>query len=179
MPGFLCRIDIGDKKKILVTDDIFNVINIVEPKTTVSFEPQNISCILKRFPCLKTRVSGSALINEWREYCLLEIENVTNISATMPAAEYWKNILRLKDLAGKDKFPNLKFMINLLLVLPCSNASVERVFSKLKLLKTDHRNRLNTETIAALMATSSAIQKLGGISVCEPSTSMINKKINY
>ena len=35
--------------------------------------------------------------------------------------------------------------------MPASNAAVERLFSQLKLIKTDHRNSLKNETISALI----------------------------
>ena len=53
--------------------------------------------------------------------------------------------------SGSLKYPNLAICISLLLSLSASNAPVERLFSQLFLMKTDHRNKLKTETIAALI----------------------------
>lgn len=169
------------KQRFIFTDPIYDIIQIVEPKIIKSFDPQMITSILNRFPFLApTYLNKSALINEWREYCLLDLASVDDsISIQMNAADFWTKVFKLKDIAGTEKFKNLKILIGFLLILPFSNASVERVFSKLKLIKTEHRNRLNTETIAALMAISSSIQQQGGIHNFEPSSSMLNKKIKY
>ena len=40
-----------------------------------------------------------------------------------------------------------------LLVLPHSSAAVERVFSQVKLIKTDIRNRLSTESLNGILLT--------------------------
>lgn len=63
-----------------------------------------------------------------------------------------------------------------LLVFPFSNASVERVFSQLKLIKSDLRNKLNTSTIAALMATKAAVKNA---TTFEPSKSLMHARIKY
>lgn len=64
----------------------------------------------------------------------------------------------------------------MLLVLPFANASVERVFSKLKRIKTESRTRLNTNTIVSLMATSSGIKDVVKF---EPTKDMLEKKLKY
>jgi hypothetical protein len=66
-------------------------------------------------------------------------------------------------------YQNLKIVIKLLLVLPFSNASVERVFSTLNLCKTAHRNTLKTETISAIMTTKHGIKSEKGIIAFNPS----------
>ncbi|KAF9408115.1 hypothetical protein HW555_012089 [Spodoptera exigua] len=88
--------------------------------------------------------------------------------------EYWNKILKMTDGTGEPMFPNLKEIIKVLLVLPFSNACVERVFSQLKLIKSDQRNRLNTDTIAALMATKAAVKNA---TTFEPSKALMHAKI--
>lgn len=70
----------------------------------------------------------------------------------------WRKVFHLKNALGQSLFPNLKGILNALLVLPFSNASVERVFSSLKNIKNDHRNKLKTSTIVALMQTKDQIK---------------------
>ncbi|CAH1797824.1 unnamed protein product [Owenia fusiformis] len=48
-------------------------------------------------------------------------------------------------------YPNVSKMVDLLLVLPSSTASVERAFSQLKLLKTSSRSRLTNRTLNSLL----------------------------
>lgn len=46
-----------------------------------------------------------------------------------------------------DNFPNINILINIALLVPLSNANVERVFSQHKLTKTRLRNRMNVESL--------------------------------
>lgn len=57
----------------------------------------------------------------------------------------------------------IKIVITFLLILPFSNCSVERIFSKLKLTKTDLRNKLcSSTTISSLFFAKEAIERNGG-----------------
>jgi len=55
---------------------------------------------------------------------------------------YWRKVFLLKNFLGKIYFPNICLMI---LILPFSNASVERLFSDLKNIKTLRCNKLKIE----------------------------------
>jgi hypothetical protein len=46
-----------------------------------------------------------------------------------------------------EQFPNINTLINITLLVPLSNANVERVFSQHKMTKTRLRNRMNIDTI--------------------------------
>jgi hypothetical protein len=48
-------------------------------------------------------------------------------------------------------FPEISILIMIALVLPMSNAIVERTFSKMNIIHTSMRNRLHVETVTALM----------------------------
>lgn len=63
------------------------------------------------------------------------------------------------------------------MVLPFSNASVERVFSILNNIKTVARNNLKTETITSLMTTKEGIASKGGCFKSELTTAMLKTKI--
>ena len=47
----------------------------------------------------------------------------------------------------KNQFPNINILINIVLLVPLSNANVERVFSQHKLTKTRLCNRINVEIL--------------------------------
>ena len=70
-----------------------------------------------------------------------------NMSDHIPRHMVWQTVMS----SYKDKFPNLSQLISLLLVLPVSNAIVERGFSTMRRVKTDWRNGLNEETLDHLM----------------------------
>ncbi|KAL4719233.1 hypothetical protein ACJJTC_004453 [Scirpophaga incertulas] len=112
--------------------------------------------------------------NEWRQQALVEVnyfevnsdEEITKLSAEV----YWKKVLNLKDHHGNYKYQNLEVVISLLLALPSSNTEVERLFSVLKNVKSDKRNKLSNETLNGLLHT-----KLGMTgSILEPDSAMMN-----
>ncbi|GBP82522.1 hypothetical protein EVAR_64044_1 [Eumeta japonica] len=109
----------------------------------------------KRFPNIV--IDTENLHKEWKKHAFLDFSEL-NISPDMPVEEYWTKILKMTDETVEPMFPNLKEVNNGFAHFAIFNACVERVFSQLKLIKSDHRNNLNTNTIAALMATKAAIK---------------------
>ena len=59
--------------------------------------------------------------------------------------DFWINCLKL------EKTNKCVFFVIKLLCLPSSNACVERIFSALKLNKTDIRNKLEIDTVEAIL----------------------------
>ncbi len=60
-------------------------------------------------------------------------------------AECWYKIFSTTHF--RDQFPNLTILIDLSLIIPFSNAVVERVFSRQNLIKTNLRNRMHIDTL--------------------------------
>ena len=54
-------------------------------------------------------------------------------------------------LGPREKYPTISELVAVTITLPLSTAEVERIFSQLKLIKTDHRNRLNINTLNKLL----------------------------
>ena len=90
-------------------------------------------------PLLKEIADLQEVDKEWRDQSLC-VNPKLNESLT--AEEYWQVVFQEKTAAGESAFPNLTKVVTTLLSLPYSNAAVERVFSQLKLIKTDHRASL-------------------------------------
>lgn len=84
------------------------------------------------------------------------------------AEDYWSEIFKLKNDVGVLFFPNLKKTFSLLLVLPYSNASVERIFSDLFNIKTEKRNLLKTSNIKAILATKEGVMQSSGCMKFQP-----------
>lgn len=57
-------------------------------------------------------------------------------------------------------------MIKFLLILPYSNAPVERIFSQLKLIKADYRSALGNSILVALLSIKHGMEAHG----CDPVT---------
>ena len=91
---------------------------------------------------------------EWRSHSLH-----LDLNQQLHPDEYWKIVLRAKtSLHEKDK-PNFVKVVKTLLSLPYSNVIVERVFSQLKLTKTDHRSNLKQESLLALLLSKRTLLK--------------------
>ena len=69
----------------------------------------------------------------------------------MEWADYWKpvNIARRPD--GSKKYHNLMKFVGVIATLPSSNAGVERIFSSLRLIKTERRGSMKVATLVSLM----------------------------
>ena len=135
--------------------------------------------VLKRFPVLYKFVTAQKLDDEWRAHAMLDFhQHGLEVHGDNIDAEcYWGKVFCMKNAAEEYLFSNIKIVISLLLILPFSNASVERKFSVLKNLKTENRNRLNTDTVVSLMATREGIKKLGGSVKFNPSNKMLSTNI--
>ncbi|KAH0540084.1 hypothetical protein KQX54_012404 [Cotesia glomerata] len=131
------------------------------------FSKKSLQDVLIRFPILKDYVNSQALDQEWREHALLDYEKL-GLDSDQIAEKYWIKVFNLKNKLGATLFPNLKIVMRLLLALPFSNASVERVFSALKICKTDLRNRMDTATIVNSLVIRESIEKDGGCKAFNP-----------
>ncbi|KAJ8962436.1 hypothetical protein NQ314_005732 [Rhamnusium bicolor] len=112
-------------------------------------------------------IDPQAVDNEWRKHATIDHEEL-DLNNKDNATDYWHNVFKLKNAAGIELFSNLKIVIHVILVLPFSNASVERIFSKMNDTKTDLRNCLNTDTLSALLHTKQGVKDAGGLLVFEP-----------
>lgn len=89
----------------------------------------------------------SAFENQWRD------RKYVPVPPTVMGdwVSYWTYLLDHKDSAENYCFQELASAVLNILCLPVSNAEVESVFIQVKILKTDLRNRLSTDTLANLL----------------------------
>lgn len=97
-------------------------------------------------PCLKEVLDTSKLDLEWRLQALDE-----KLNANLPWDEYWLAVRDAQTPMREPKYPNLIKFFAILSSLPVSNAAVERMFSQLKLVKTNHRNSLKSMSLVSLL----------------------------
>ncbi|XP_072402181.1 uncharacterized protein [Diabrotica undecimpunctata] len=159
------------KNRFTFNDPIYKIISILDPKIAQSFEIKSLQCVTNQFPILKEYVNIQELDNEWRRHALLDFEKL-NLNSD-DCEQYWSQIFNLKNDANAFLFPNLKKTLQLLSVLPFSNASVERIFSDLFNIKSDKRNLLNSSTAKAILATKAGVEKNGGCLKFIPSKKML------
>ncbi|KAK0071752.1 hypothetical protein PV326_000900, partial [Microctonus aethiopoides] len=62
----------------------------------------------------------------------------------------WAEIFKSEYSPGSPVFDNLKILVDLVLILPHSNAEAERTFSNVTDIVTKKRNRIGSDTVAAI-----------------------------
>lgn len=85
-------------------------------------------------------------IAEWNLLHTVQLNN--DISST---EKYWVEISLVTNAAGKQRFGNISRLVLALLSLPLSNASVERTFSIINIIKDKLRNRLSIVMAQAIL----------------------------
>ncbi|KAK0073952.1 hypothetical protein PV326_012906 [Microctonus aethiopoides] len=62
----------------------------------------------------------------------------------------WAELLKSEYSPGAPVFDNLKILVDLVLILPHSNAEAERTFSNVTDIVTKKRNRIGSDTVAVI-----------------------------
>lgn len=145
------------KKRFVFSDKCFSFLNVLKPSDAQNLCVRSLKVIFDRFSNYLYDVKLQDADSEWRQHSLIDHESL-GLNPDLSVLDYWKRVFSLKNAAEQHVFPNLKTVISLLMCLPSSNASVERVFSQLKLIKTCHRNQLKTDTINAIMHTKHGVR---------------------
>ncbi|XP_046689130.1 uncharacterized protein LOC124375050, partial [Homalodisca vitripennis] len=164
------------KSRFDFSDEVFDVLSVLEPKSAQTFKVRSLAHVINRFPVLKKVVDVQKLDNQWKSHALLDFKE-HKLDANESAMQYWKAVFSLKTVAGDAMFTEIQKVFNLLFILPFSNSSVERIFSELKHCKTNDRNKLKTETVVSLMGTREGIRNSGGCVKFEPTKEMLTRNI--
>ena len=112
-----------------------------DDESKVDYGEEYIHTLCVQFPCL----DEALLLCEWN---LFKFDS----AATSPSAlqkSLWDFYYPHRVL-----YPVLWKLVQLLLTIPINSAACERGFSKMKIVKTDRRNRLSTEQLNSLMTVS-------------------------
>ena len=146
------------KARFKFEDPIFEFTKVLDPKVSRELSVRTLSPYLDEFSMPgwdKAKIDA-----EWRRQAMVDLPE--NLSLGISSAkEYWGYILNLKNGAGDLRFAHLKQVIQWFLTLPFSNVVVERLFSDLKNIKTDHRNRLGQSTTAGLLQCKYGMKRAG------------------
>ena len=93
-------------------------------------------------------LTNKLLSSSNREFVL---DDSVNCNEASDAVQFWLAVSEIKSLMGQYMYQNLSTLALQLLSIPVSNADSERVFSLVRLIKTDYRASLSTETLSALI----------------------------
>nr|XP_022907493.1 uncharacterized protein LOC111418993 [Onthophagus taurus] len=126
---------------------------IKHPLEVKSGSIPSISDVAILFPNLIDESMLQPLDNEWR---LLRNNNEI-LAFPDDVFLIWNEVNKIESGDGTSMFRTLVNFVFNILILPHSSANVERVFSQINLMKTNQRNKLDADTISALLHTKSYI----------------------
>ncbi len=129
---------------------IFRLVEFLIPSNAVKCSPSSLHELFTTFPYLADVADLVSADLEWRKQSL---EEPTELTPDESPTIFWRKRLNAKTMNGSLKYPNLRKVVISMMSLSFSNASVERVFSLLNLIKTQARNTLKRETLVGLMHT--------------------------
>jgi len=134
------------QKRIPDNLNILERINVFSPDQSTSILKSDITNIVVEFNALVENVDCT--LKEWNLLNSLDSEDVKQLNSTV---EFWAYVSKIKDAGGQPKFGNISSLVLNLLCLPISNATVERAFSIMNIVRDKLRNRLATLTAEAIM----------------------------
>lgn len=90
---------------------------------------------------------------QWQKLTIVKWNNVNN------SVNFWCEVSNYCDASGENPFKELADFALSRLVLPWSNAEVERIFSQLNLVKTKIRNRMRIRTVNAILGIRAGLRR--------------------
>lgn len=133
-----------------------DIMSCLSPTIAFNLKISTLSGLYQKMPFLAKVADLQAVDQEWREHSLNP-----NLNEDLSVEEYWRVVFNVKKTSNELAAPNLVKVVKTLLSLPFSNAEVERVFSQLNLIKTDHRANLKQESLIGLLTTKMTLLKSG------------------
>ena len=128
----------------------------LRPEVAYNLLVPSLSTVYQQLPYLQEIADLSDVDREWRQHAMSP-----NLHEKMTSHLYWQTVFKEKNPVGLQTHPNLCKVVAVLFSLPFSNAAVERVFSQLKLIKSDHRASLKQESLLGLVTTKISFQREG------------------
>lgn len=166
---FLVKLTNEIRKRYDFDNDILSKLHIFNPKTVVV--PDSLFDIMNCLPRLVNDLDIQDVDSQWRMYIR---ERKDKISCNFENLDnYWHHVSMLTDYNNKYIYKSLGTFVLRVLSLPHSNAACERVFSKVNLVKTDIRNRLNTNTTSNILLASEHVKSVGGCNMFVATQSML------
>lgn len=127
--------------KILQKISIFSIQNTLNPCKNDA--EKTLLSVLHDFNVDKSLIPK--IESQWKSIHLQKWQN--NTSST----EFWCEVRAYKDIIGQNPFEDLADFVISLLILPISNAEVERLFSLMNNIKTKKRNALQVEMLNSIL----------------------------
>ena len=135
----------------------FQLLGFLIPSNAIKCQPPSLQGLFQEFTFLNDVAQADIVDMEWRKQAIEEPGDVKDVVSDV---KFWKERLNKKNVVGELKYKNLSKVVGCLMALPFANAPVEQLFSIVKNIKTDQRNRLKRESLVGLLHTKEGMQNL-------------------
>lgn len=149
-------------KRFNFRDEILVNMNLINPSIILDAKFSSIVPLAKYFPNLIQEDKLQELDNEWRLLRNTDtMRDYITSHSDLNIQEFWGKVSKIRRGDDSVMFPTLSNFVFNILCLPHSSANVERIFSQVNLMKTDHRNRLSTASIVGHLHTKHYLKSRG------------------
>lgn len=131
-------------------------LDFINPENALNRHPNSLINVFKAMPYLGEICCKEMADMEWRQVAL-----EGKFRDVKEPVEFWQKQFQQVSINDEKKYPNLCKVVGTALSLPHSNASVERIFSQLRRIKTDMRNSLKEESLVGLLHTKYGLKRKG------------------
>lgn len=131
-------------------------LDFINPENALNRHPNSLINVFKAMPYLGEICCKEMADMEWRQVAL-----EGKFRDVKEPVEFWQKQFQQVSINDEKKYPNLCKVVGTALSLPHSNASVERIFSHLRRIKTDIRNSLKEESLVGLLHTKYGLKRKG------------------
>jgi hypothetical protein len=134
-----------DNFSILQKMSMFSVENCLNPMKASIVE------IAELMGCSPSEIDK--IVNQWNNI------HIVNWSAKTDTYDFWTEVLSHRDASGMNPYREVDDLATKLLVLPHSNAEVERLFSQMAIVKNKRRNRMLNPKLNAILHIKSGLHR--------------------
>ena len=164
------------KKRFDMDDDLLRMISFFHPMKVFNYSSRqhlpSLGPLVRKMPRIYTG-DIQMLDDEWRNLDSITLPDEFQPSDNCGVVHFYQKLGSFQE-CGIYYLKNLSIFSLQILALPVSNVDAERLFSKLNLIKTDIRNRLNVDSVKSLILISESVKDAEACYLYEPSEAMLN-----
>lgn len=156
------------KSKIFETENDATIDrSAFHPKNVLSkeFHQKNPKCLEKIFEDFSSFITledGKSIEGEWNRIVANRNKLPEEITDEKDIETFWVKVSEYRDENNTLLCPNLTNFVFLTFLIPNSNASAERLWSKMNLEKTKLRNKLHFSTMRSILLAAQSVKNQGG-----------------
>ncbi|KRG03830.1 uncharacterized protein Dmoj_GI25655, isoform B [Drosophila mojavensis] len=171
---FLIELCAQLKKRLPLQDNFLKMLSFLDPN---DFNNQNCQSLFKLYQRFPDFVNDPQIIDN--EYRTMKTDDMVKMLLTknLNCDTFWYELSQLKDINDCYKYSNISKFAQSMLILPVSNASCERIFSQINLIKTKNRNRFQNINVSHILHVKQSLRE-NGCNNFKPNEQMLCKNFN-